>query len=361
MAEARVTNPLIEQFRQGGVPKELRLMAAQAALPLKSEDLLELLTDLVRDSEATVREAAQASLLGFPGPELLPLLKNRDTPPTVLAWAVANRPERELREVALQNTSLADEAIEALAPSLSTELAELVVINQVRLLRRTSLLEALETNPGLSNDQKRRLRELRETFKIGVQAAPAPPPPPPPVPEPPPPVLVEEVSLAAPTMTEAEALAAYLGAEERAEPDKISAVQKIYRMNAAEKVIAALKGNRSDRALLVRDPNRMVWSAVLGSPGLTDAEIESFSAMRNISDQALRRIGGDREWTKKYIIISNLVKNPRTPIGVSMNLVSRLTPRDLKAVVVDKNVPEAIRKHAQKFVREPGGGGGGKH
>ena len=274
----------------------------------------------------------------------------------MLAWVVASRPERELREVALQNTSLADEAIEALAPSLSTELAELVVINQVRLLRRTSLLEALETNPGLSNDQKRRLRELRETFKIGVQTAPAAPPPPP-APEPPPAAPVEEVSLAAPTMSEAEALAAYLGADERHEPEKISAVQKIFRMNAAEKVIAALKGTRPDRALLVRDPNRMVWSAVLGSPSLTDAEIESFSAMRNISDQALRRIGGDREWTKKYIVISNLVKNPRTPIGVSMTLVSRLTPRDLKAVVVDKNVPEAVRKHAEKFVRGPGAAG----
>jgi hypothetical protein len=149
-------------------------------------------------------------------------------------------------------------------------------------------------------------------------------------------------------------------------PDEVKAmpyedVHTFVEATLAEKVIAALKGNRSDRALLVRDPNRMVWSAVLGSPGLTDAEIESFSAMRNISDQALRRIGGDREWTKKYIIISNLVKNPRTPIGVSMTLVSRLTPRDLKAVVVDKNVPEAVRKHAEKFVRGPGGGGGGKH
>jgi hypothetical protein len=356
MAEARVTNPLIEQFRRGGVPKELRLMAAQAALPLKSDDLLELLTDLVRDPEAEVREAAQASLAGFAGAELLPLLKHRDTPPAVLAWAVTYRPERELREVALQNPSLADDAIEALAPSLSTDLAELVVINQVRLLRRTSLLEALEANPGLSNDQKRRLRELRETFKIGAQIAPAPPPPPP-APAPPPLAPEDVVHLAAPTMTEAEAIAAWLGADERQEPEKVSAIQKIYRMNSAEKLIAALKGNRQDRALLVRDPNRMVWAAVLGSPSLTDAEIESFSAMRNISDQALRAIGGDREWTKKYAVVSNLVKNPRTPIGVSMNLVSRLTPRDLKAVVVDKNVPEAVRKHAQKFVREPGAGG----
>jgi hypothetical protein len=354
MAESRVTNPLIEQFRRGGIPKELRLMAAQAALPLKPDDLLELLTDLLRDPDAPVREAAQASLAGFPAPEFLPVLKSRDTPPAVLAWAVAYRPERELREVALQNTSLADEAIEVLAPSLSTDLAELVVINQVRLLRRISLLEALETNPGLSNDQKRRLRELRDTFKIGVQIAPAAPPPPP-APEPPPLAPEDEVYLAASTMTEAEALSTYLAADERQEPEKVSAIQKIFRMNAAEKLQAAIKGNRQDRALLVRDPNRLVWAAVLGSPSVTDAEIESFSAMRNISDQALRRIGSDREWTKKYAVVANLVKNPRTPIGVSMNLVARLTPRDLKSVVVDKNVPEAIRKHAEKFVRGPGG------
>jgi len=55
-------------------------------------------------------------------------------------------------------------------------------------------------------------------------------------------------------------------------------------------------------------------------------------------------------------VVSNLVKNPRTPIAISMGLVSRLSPRDMKAVTVDKNVPEAIRKAAKKFVREPGEG-----
>jgi hypothetical protein len=365
MAEAAVTNPLIEQFRRGGVPREVRLLAAQGALPLKPEDLLELLTDLLRDAEAEIRGAAQASLAAFPGPELLPILKSRDAPPPVLAWAVAQRPERELREAALQNPSLADEAIEGLAGALSQELAELVVINQVRLLRRTSLLEALEANPGLSNDQRRRLRELRETFKIGAQAAPAPPPPAP-APAPPPPEApvpapeaaagegAEEVA----PISEDEALVRYLSEEERQQVEKVSAVQKIYRMNMAEKIITALKGNRADRAVLVRDPNRIVAVAVLGSPRLTEPEIESFSAMRNVSDEILRQIGNHREWTKKYPIVANLVKNPRTPLAISMGLVTRLNPRDMKAVTLDKNVPEAIRKHAKKFVREPGEGGG---
>ena len=70
----------------------------------------------------------------------------------------------------LQDWSTSDGVIEALAPFLPQELAEFVVVNQVRLLRRTSLLEAVESNPNLSNDQKRRLGELRATFNI------APPP-----------------------------------------------------------------------------------------------------------------------------------------------------------------------------------------
>jgi hypothetical protein len=358
MTDVRATNPLVDQFRKGGVPKDLRLMAAQGALPLKPEDLLELWTDLVHDSDPAIQEAASKSISTFAVAEFLPVLKSRETPPAILAWAVTHRPEQELREVALQNTSLADETIESLAATLPSSLAELVVINQQRLLRRTTLLEAVETNPNLSNDQRRRLRELRETFKIGVVEAPSSPPPPAPAPEPPRPPEPElaEVSLDAPEMSEDEAMVRFLSEEERQSSEKVSAVQKIYRLNTAEKMIMALKGSREERTILVRDPNRLVAAAVIGSPRLTDPEIEAFSAMKNISDEILRKIGTHKEWMKRYSIVSNLVRNPRTPVGISMGLVSRLTPRDLKHVSTDRNVPEAIRKTALKFVKsvEPG-------
>jgi hypothetical protein len=355
MTEVRATNPLVDQFRKGGVPKDLRLMAAQGALPLKPEDLLELWTDLVNDREPSVQEAATRSITTFAAAEFLPVLKSRETPPGVLAWAVIHRTERELREAALQNTSLTDAVIESLAGSLPSELAELVVINQQRLLRRTSLLEALETNPNLNNDQRRRLRELRETFRIGVAEAP-PPPLPAAEPEPEPEPELAEVTLDGPELSEEEAMVRYLSEEERHQTEKVSVVQKLYRLNTAEKMIAALKGTREERAILVRDPNRLVAAAVIGSPRLSDPEIEAFSAMKNISDQILRKIGTHKEWMKRYGVVANLVRNPRTPIGISMGLVSRLTPRDIKAVAFDRNVPEAIRKTAQKFVRsvEPG-------
>jgi hypothetical protein len=355
MAEARPTNPLVEQFRRGGVARDLRLMAAQGLLPLKPEDLLELWTDLVSDPDEGVRSAADKSLSSFSAEELQPILKSRATPASVLSWAVTHRSEHELREVALQNTSLPDETIEALAPVLPQALAELVVINQTRLLRRTSLLVALESNAGLSNDQKRRLREMRETFRIGeVEPAPAPEAPPPPEeapaevpPEP------ELISAEDAFLTEDEAMVRYLSEEERQQSEKVSTVQKIYRLNTAEKLLTALKGSREERAILIRDPNRLVSTAVLGSPKVTEAEIESFTAMKNISDEILRKISRNHEWTKRYVVVNNLVRNPRTPIGVALTLVPRLNPRDIKGIAVDRNVPEPVRKQAQKFVKSP--------
>jgi hypothetical protein len=355
MAEQRLVNPFVAQFRRGGVPRDLRLMAAQGALPLKTEDLVELLHHLLSDVDTAIAAASSATLLAVAVAEMVPIVRDRETLPGVLAWALKARSERELREGVLQNPSLPDEAVEAEAPHLPEDLAELVVINQVRLLRRTSLLEALEKNPSLNNDQRRRLRELRETFHIGEAApaeAPVPAPPPPveeAAPEPPPPAEPEpEVQ---PAMTEGDAVVYYLSEEEQRELDKVSTVQRIYRLNTAEKIITALKGTREERAILIRDPNRIVGNAVLGSPRLTEVEIESFAAMKNVSDEILRNIGNHREWTKRYGVVSGLVRNPRTPIAVALGLVSRLNPRDLKALAVDRNVPEVIRRQAQKFVR----------
>ena len=118
-------------------------------------------------------------------------------------------------------------------------------------------------------------------------------------------------------MTEDEAVVRYLSDEERQQTEKVSAVQKIYRLNTAEKIITALKGIREERAILIRDPNRIVATAVLGSPRLTDAEIESFAAMKNVSDEILRKIGNHREWTKQLHGVSRTWCATRGPRSAS--------------------------------------------
>src|SRR5215471_15879439 len=109
MADARAANPLVDQFRRGGVPRELRLMAAQGALPLKPEDLLDLLHLLLSDKDEEVARTAGSTLRGLPAAELLPIFKDKATPPNILSWALTGRREKELLEVVLQNVSTPDE------------------------------------------------------------------------------------------------------------------------------------------------------------------------------------------------------------------------------------------------------------
>jgi hypothetical protein len=117
-----------------------------------------------------------------------------------------------------------------------------------------------------------------------------------------------------------------------------------------KKVKLAFKGTREQRAQLIRDPNRLVASAVLSSPKLTEAEVESFSKMANVSEEVLRVIAMNRTWLKNYGVTLGLVKNPKTPPAISMQLLPRITERDMKMVAVDRNVPEALRLAARKFI-----------
>lgn len=117
-----------------------------------------------------------------------------------------------------------------------------------------------------------------------------------------------------------------------------------------KKVKLAFKGTREQRAQLIRDPNRIVASAVLSSPKLTEAEVESFAKMANVAEEVLRVIATNRTWLKNYRVMLGLVKNPKTPPAISMQLLPRISERDMKMVAVDRNVPEALRLAARKFI-----------
>jgi hypothetical protein len=71
--------------------------------------------------------------------------------------------------------------------------------------------------------------------------------------------------------------------------------------------------------------------------------------MTNVSDEVLRVIGTTRGWIRKQAVAVALVKNPKTPPGISMSLLPRMTTRDVKMLTIDRNVPEALRLAARKL------------
>jgi hypothetical protein len=131
-------------------------------------------------------------------------------------------------------------------------------------------------------------------------------------------------------------------------PDRESVVQRLARMGFTERLKAAVKGTREMRAILIRDPNKLISTSVLSSPKVTDQEVASFARMASVSEDVLRTIASNRAWMKNYHVVVGLVRNPKTPVAMSLNLLSRLQDRDVAAVSVDRNVPEPLRIAARK-------------
>ncbi|MDH4066551.1 MAG: hypothetical protein OEW19_19280 [Acidobacteriota bacterium] len=140
------------------------------------------------------------------------------------------------------------------------------------------------------------------------------------------------------------------GADEQTSEQKAATAKRVSEMTIPEKVKAAMKGTREMRAVLIRDPNRMVSAAVLSCPRLTEQEVETFARMANVSDEVLRSIGQTRGWMKNYAVMLGLAKNPKTPLAISLSLIHRLNDRDLRGLSIDRNVPEPLRIAARKKV-----------
>lgn len=368
-----MTESVLSRLKKGGVPLQVRQSAARGVLPVGHEELLAILIYLQNDAETEVCQNARKTLENEYSEDLLKTILESPTAPAEILEYFGSFPFRSetLLEVVIQNKATPDSTIASIAEKVDARHIDLILVNLMRLLRSPFILEALERNSLATPDITRRLGEIREEFfekrnnfipihrtraeEKAIQAQ-----------------IEEEEALESVAMKEdasftyseeirpgedaasltIESLAddGYVSFEEMPEEERLSTIQKIARMSVAERVQTALKGSREERIILIRDSNRIVSSSVLESPKLTDSEVEAISLMKNVSEEILRLVGTKREFAKSYTVIHNLVRNSRTPVATSLGMLNRILTNDLRALSRNRNVPEVIRKAAQRQV-----------
>jgi hypothetical protein len=342
---------MLDRILSGGAPLPLRSAAARGALPLSRAVLTRLYLHLRTDPDEGVRFEAESSLGQLTSEVLLEVLSDPACDPLVLEHFVpmALR-DPQLAEKVVFHANANANTLSILAAEGNAAVLDLVLTNQERLLATPGLVDKLSVNPALRADQRGRLLDLIDRFFQGEaeRAAEAAGPG----------VAVEETinaeqvaKLLEINVGELFAASEIMDAEEFAQsPDLTvrSAYKKILTLNTAQKAILAMKGGREERTILVRDTNKVVALSVLKNARLTEGEVESIASMRNVSDEILRTVGINREWSKNYAVSLNLVRNPRTPPGISTNFINRLNNKDLKILAGDRNVPEIIRRMAKR-------------
>ncbi len=138
-----------------------------------------------------------------------------------------------------------------------------------------------------------------------------------------------------------------------APPEMRQSIEKrIAAMSPGKKIKLAYLGNKESRAVLIRDRNKQVASAVVKSGRMTDNEALNAAGNRNMHMDVLREIASNREWMRKYPVKVAVVNNPRTPPSVAVPIVSSLQKRELEALARNRNVSSVVFTMASKMVRQ---------
>jgi len=368
------------------------MAAAKGMFPLANEELLEVLVVLSKDESEEVRGAVQSTLETLKPESFVEMATDPKTSPEMLSflclWPHASR---ELVEAAIFNNVTPDGALAHLAGhTKDANVIEIISLKQQSLIRTPDIIEAILTNPARTPEAERRAREVRHEFfekEFGAQM-----------------VAQEQrvrdeaeqirATLAADTITvsglddlirlglieegvddrlvaeyeqefgpfddmeiieeaqlDLDRVLTEVSIEEGQEinPDRLPVFQRIAMMSIKDRVLLAIKGTHEARMILVRDPNRIVASAVLRNPRVTDQEIETIASIKTAPEDVLRQIGQNRAWTRSYTVIHNLVRNPRTPIAIGLNFLNRIMTRDLRQLSNNKNIPDVIRTTAARM------------
>ena len=312
------------ELRAGRARPEQKLAVCSSSIALSPEDRVELLAVLACDADTTIAERAQNTLLGQPLQNFVLGLARADADPRLYSYCASNLAGKPgIADALAKNPACPASLVARASEHLTAEGVQALLDNVERLVSDSHLMAAVRDLPAATPDQRELLKELDKGVLESIE--------------------IDEAALA------------------EIEPDpgkRETLLQRLARMTVIERLMLALRGGRSERMMLIRDPNKLVQRCVLQSPRLTDSEVELFAAMTNLSVDVLRLVSQMRIFMKNYSIVKNLVSNPKTPLDISLHLFPRLNATDLMKLTQNKNVPETLRSTAVKLHRRRKTGAG---
>ena len=305
---------LIEALRHGRATRERKIAVCSGAAHVSAADRAEILAVLAHDADEVVANRAQDALLSQPLESLIEALARETALTPLFAYASKNLADkRGVGDAMVRNKNCPAEYLVLMVRSLSTESIQMLMEELDRVSESPALAAALEHSTSVTADQKSQLHELRGT-------------------------TVDTAALAEAAL--------------EAEPDlgkRQTLLQRLATMTVAQRVQFAMKGGSEARRTLIRDSNKVVQRAVLQSPRLTEQEVEAFASMSSLTDEILRIIAKNRNFRKNYVVVRNLMNNPKSPLDVTLHMLPMLNALDLKRLCTNKNIPETLRTTANKL------------
>ncbi len=342
------------RYVQAGTCREVKLEAARGGIDLGPAERLTIFFLLAQEGDSEICDAALASLEAMPLPVVLQALDVGVAFP-VLDLLARRRAFEQIASI----PTLADATLAFLAGLPHKRLVEIIASDPNRIVRSPAVVEALGANPFVGQAViDRILASLGIEKKLTPMDEDADAPEIPwaesPVPDA---ALVEAAGVADDATGDLpEALIKEVEqAPNEAKVDEHNLLKLVTSLTVFQKVKLARVGNKEARGLLLRDRNKIVATAVIRSPKITENEIVSCAKSRNVNDDVIRVIASNREWTRDYQVQLALVGNPKTPLFRALKLINYLQEKDLRGLAKSKDIPRQVSIAAHRLLAKKKG------
>ncbi len=311
----------------------VRLAAARGALPMSGPNLVTVLFVFYHGDNQELKTEALNTLKTLPAQILLAAMQQPELHPAILDLIARIRfHESVVMQELLQHPMTGIKTLMFLAQHSSGTVLDMLSHHDLALQKAPVLKTAIINNPHADKVMK---------LRLGWQEPVAEP-------EPEPEAEGEDASL---DETEAEAGEGFSDEEiEEFEEEILSKYQQLLDMPVAEKIKMALTGDKEWRTLLIRESNKMVSTAVLKNPRISDGEVLAVAKNRSSNDDMIRIILLNRDWVKHYEIKKALVCHPRTPVQKAMRFMNFLSEKDIKDLAKSRNVSQVIVNNARRML-----------
>lgn len=138
--------------------------------------------------------------------------------------------------------------------------------------------------------------------------------------------------------------------EEPAGEEYLSKYSLAQSMGISEKIKMGLTGDKEWRKILVKDANKLVSSAVIKNPRITESEVLTIIKSGSPNDEVMRLICANKEWVKNYPIRKALIENPKTPLGNALRYLGTMNEKDLSGYAKSRNISSVIATQAKRML-----------
>jgi hypothetical protein len=131
-----------------------------------------------------------------------------------------------------------------------------------------------------------------------------------------------------------------------------SIMDRLENMSLGERISLAKRGSTRIAEALLRDPELIVIELALVNSHLTEAcVVRTLMIDEGVDERFVQLVANHPKWSLRTDVRAALLRNPKTPMGVALNIVHALPADIARDALLNSNLPTSVKAYLMNEIQ----------